>query len=323
MNTVERTLEYWEARFEPDNGQTLEKLIRKAWGKFADHVERTVDIGDNRSYSGLRSSDSLYKGFAIHCGRFTDNQAIGTISRTPSKDAEVGELPPPNDKNFLDFDLMAYICENRIICLNCGPKASRLILYLSELFKKANMSGEVSGFTMNRVNKFDKIRLMKKHGIKRMDIDVSFSDIQAKRLKNFDPSQEPSRARAIKHAVLDTLRCLNVKYKSDEDLRKEEDQKEEKGSFRVSIDLLGRKVQTTREGFIDFASKIVTDDDELESYTIHLMDGGKIKSNEIAVKKKIKIQPKAKSVSVHDAWDEMSTYMTELETEELRVERSI
>ena len=88
-----KTLEYRRARF-LDDGQNLEGLVRQAWGQFATQAERTITFSDDRSSCGLRARDCNGNGFAIHCGRYTDGQGVGTIPTVPAPEVEVGERPP-------------------------------------------------------------------------------------------------------------------------------------------------------------------------------------------------------------------------------------
>lgn len=313
MDKVKRTLEYRRASFNPNNGQLLEDLVRSAWGQFNTHVKRTVDIGDGRSYSGLSASNNLYTGFAIHCGRFTDNQAMGTIPQAPSKAAAVGVCPPPAGENFLDFDLMAYIKGNDVICMSCGVNASRLTVYLRELLQKASVASQAGEFILNKVSDYDKVSLIKEHGVKKIDLGLSVSDALSDRLVDYSP-QERS-VQSFKHAATDIVRSVFHQYRPLQELQKSDEE-----IFKVTIDLMGRNVKPARQDISDFAKKIV-DDEEIESFAIHLKDGSIIRSDEMSVKKTVMIESLAKSVNVHNAWNEMNTYMDEVEREQIGRER--
>ena len=313
MDKVKKTLEYRRASFNPNNGQVLEDLVRSAWGQFGTHVERTVDIGDRRSYSGLSASNDLYAGFAIHCGRFTDNQSMGTIPQAPSRAAVVGECPPPDGENFLDFDLMAYIKGNDVICLSCGVNASRLTVYLRELLKKASLSDQAGEFILNKVSDYDKISLIREHGVKKIDLGLSVSDALSDRLVDYNPHD--GSVQSFKHAATDIVRSFFHQYESLQALQKSNEE-----IFKVTIDIMGRNVEPARQDISEFARKIV-DDEEIESFAIHLNNGSIIRSDEMSVKKVVMIEALAKSVNVHSAWKEMDTYMDEVEHEQIGRER--
>lgn len=313
MDKIKKTLEYRRASFNTKNGQVLEDLVRNAWGQFGTHVERTVDIGDGRSYSGLRASNGLYTGFAIHCGRFTDNQSMGTIPQAPSRAAAVGVCPPPAGENFLDFDLMAYIKGNEVICLSCGVNASRLTVYLRELIKKASLEDQAGEFILNKVSDYDKISLIKEHGVKKIDLGLSVSDALADRLVDYSPRK--GNVQSFKHAATDIVRSVFHQYEPLKELQKSDEE-----IFKVTIDVMGRNVEPARQDISEFAKKIV-DDEEIESFAIHLKDGSIIRSDEMSVKKSVMIEALAKSVDVHNAWKEMDTYMDEVERDQIGSKR--
>ena len=54
------------------------------------------------------------------------------------------------------------------------------------------------------------------------------------------------------------------------------------------------------------------EDEKSESYMIQLGNGDTIKPNEVSVRKQVKLQAAANSVSVFQAWEAMQEYIGEL-----------
>ena len=96
----------------------------------------------------------------------------------------------------------------------------------------------------------------------------------------------------------------------DEDLRQL--RQAERGSISVSINVNKGDLSAARDGLDHLAGEI-TEDDDADGYIIHLRNGTVITPEDVSVKKAVKIEAHANSVSVFQAWDAMRAYMQELE----------
>ena len=302
MTYVTRTIEYRNAVFR-DQSQVLEDLTRKAWNSFSDSEGRTFDSDGGISHCGLRASE-VYDGYAIHCARYTDNQSMGTIStNTSQSEVNVEELPPPKGKNFVNTDFMAIIKGNSVICLNCHVGAKRLIVYLKDLFERAQFPIEARKFSLVRVADFDKTLEIAENGVKRIDYNVHMTDLLESHMKEIAPQKKK-----LSTHMNESLEYMVGGIKTLKNIRESE-----KGILNVGMNIPSGDTDTAKQCIEDFAKQIV-DEDEDESFTIHLRKGGQIiRSNELAVTKRIPLKPWTNSVDVFDAWRKMSDYMSEVE----------
>ncbi|ABD55810.1 hypothetical protein Jann_2893 [Jannaschia sp. CCS1] len=299
-----KTLEYRRARF-LDDGQNLEALVRQAWGQFGTQAERTITFSDDRSSCGLRARDCNANGFAVHCGRYTDGQGVGTIPTVPAPEVEVGERPPEPGENFLNSDLMALISGNHVICMNCGRNAGSLRIYLQQLFRKAGMPDESRQFELVRIGSPDKLAIIEAVGVKSIDLEVDISEATAFEVVEGDGGG--GIWQSIKQNFGNALAAVTARDESVEQLRTAE-----RGTMKVSINVPKGDLDAAKHGLDDFAEEVV-EDEESDAFTIHLRDGRTtIKPNEVSVRKQVKLETAANSVSVFQAWDAMETYMGEL-----------
>ena len=304
MAQLTKTLEYRRARF-LDDGQNLEQLVRQAWGHFGTQAERTVTFSDDRSTCGLRAREILGGGFAVHCARYTDGQGVGTIPTTPAPEVEVGERAPEPGENFLNSDLMALIRGNHVICMNCGRNAGSLRIYLQMLFRKANFADETRQFELVRIGSPDKLAIIEAVGVKSIDLEVDISEATGVEL--IEGEGGGGIWSAIKSNFGGAFTAVPGRDESVEQLRRAE-----RGTVRVSINVPKGDLDAAKKGLDDFAEEVVEDEDA-DSFVIHLRDGATIKPHEVSVRKQVKLEAMANSVSVFQAWDAMETYMGELE----------
>ncbi len=304
MPQVSKTLEYRRARWLQDE-QNLEELVRSAWGQFDTQLSRTIDQGERRAIAGLRSHDFGRNGFAVHCVRYTDRQSIGTIPMTPAASADISERPPEHGENFLNSDFMALIKDNHVVGLNCGRNAASLRQYFERLFRKARFNDATRQFELVRIGSPDKVAMIEAVGVKRIDMNVGVSEASAAHLLDAQDGQ------GIWNRVQNNFgAALSAITAQDEEL--EQIRLMEKGTVKVSINVHKGDLLSVRQSLNHLAEEIA-EDDEADDFVIHLRDGKTtIKASEVAVRKQVRLEAAANSVSVRDAWDAMDSYFREL-----------
>lgn len=303
MARLTKALEYRRARF-LDDGQNLEQLTRQAWAQFGTQADRTITFSDDRSSCGLRARDNLGGGFSVHCGQYTDGQGVGTISTTPAPEVEIGERAPDPGENYLNSDMMALIRGNHVICMNCGRNAGSLRIYLQHLFRKAGFDDAARQFELVRIGSPDKLAIIQAVGVKSIDMEVAISDATA--VEVIEGGGGGGIWQSFKHSIGEVIEAITASDASVEELRRAE-----KGTVTVSINVPKGDLTAAKTGLNELAEQVV-EDDESEAFVIHLRDGATIKPDEVSVRKQVKIEAAANSVSVFQAWDEMNTYMGEL-----------
>ncbi|WP_319772807.1 hypothetical protein [Breoghania sp.] len=304
MARINKTLEYRRARFLDDN-QNLEELLRNAWQDFGTQLERTVTSSDNRSTCGLQSRDYGANGLAIHCARFTDGQSVGTIPTAPAPIAAIGERQPEPGENFLNSDLLALIRSNHVICMNCGRNAGSLRIYLQKLFQKAGLHDASQNFELIRIGSPDKLALIDAVGVKSVDLKVDISEATATEVLEGDA--DGGLWHNIKSDFGNAINSVFGRDRSFVQLRNAE-----QGSVKITVNVPKGDLQVVKDSLDGFAEKVV-EDEEADTFTIHLRDGAIIRPDEVSVKKVVKLETMANSVSTLDAWNEMNVYMRDLE----------
>ena len=304
MPKIKKTFEYRRARWLSDE-QNLEDLTRNAWGQFGTQSDRTILMQDNRAIVGLQSKDFGANSIAIHCARYTDRQGIGTIPMTPAKTADIGERSPDLGENFLNSDFMALIKDNHVIGLNCGRNAGSLRIYLEHLFRKAKFDDATRQFELVRIGSPDKLAMIVAAGVKRIDMNVDISEAHAAHLV------DGCGGGGIWNRFQSGFgKFFSAVTESDKELK--QIQSMEKGSVTVSINVQKSNPLSVLRG-LDHLAEEIAKDDEADDFTIHLRDGKTtIKSSEVSVRKQVRLESVANSVSVGEAWNEMNIYLSEL-----------
>ncbi len=199
---------------------------------------------------------------------------------------------------------MALLKDNHLICLNCGRNAGSLRIYLQQLFQKAGMPEAARQFEIARIGSPDKVALIQAVGVGRVDLEIDIADTTAADLINGQVSK--SIWSNIKSGAAEAVRAI-----TRQDQRLEQVRQAQKGTVTVSINVPKGDVSTAKDG-LDHLAEEVTEDEDAEGFTIHLRNGNTIKSDEVSVKKAVRLEAAANSVSVFQAWDAMEGYLDEL-----------
>ncbi len=303
MPQINKTLEYRRARFNTP-GQNLEQLTRQAWGQFATHVDRAVNGSNHATVAGMRGRDEGGLEFSVHGARFNDGQGVGTIPMVPAAEVDLGERQPNAGENFVNSDFLALIRGNHVICLNCGRNGGALRGYLSALFKKAGFPVDAQQFELVRVGNPKNLAVIEAVGVRSIDLKVSISEATADEIID-----GPAGGGAWKNAVKKIGEAFLGLTEKDAELQQLREA--EQGSVTVSINVDKRDVTSAPHGLDHLASEFV-EDEEADGYIIHLRDDTKITPHEITVRKPVKLEAHANSVSVFQAWDAMREFMGEL-----------
>jgi hypothetical protein len=303
LSQVSKTLEYRRARFNTP-GRNLEQLTRQTWGQFATHVDRAVNGSNHSTVAGMRGRDGGAFGFFLHGARFNDGQGVGTIPMFPAPEVDLGERQPNAGENFVNSDFLALIRDNHVICLNCGRNGGSLRGYLSALFKKAGLPVDAHQFDMVRVGNPKNLAVIKTVGVKSIDLKVSIAEATADEIID-----GPAGAGMWKNAVKKIGDAFRGLTERDAELRQLRDA--EQGSVTVSINVDKRDVTSALHGLDHLASEFM-EDEEADGYIIHLRNDTKITPHEITVRKPVKLDAHANSVSVFQAWEAMQKFMGEL-----------
>lgn len=201
---------------------------------------------------------------------------------------------------------MALFKDNHVICMNCGRNAGSLRIYLQQLFRKAGFPDASRQFEIVRIGSPDKLAIIEKFGVKSVDMEVEIAEATAAEVIEGDGGG--GFWKSIKANIGSIFTAITARDESVEELRRAE-----KGSVKVSINVPKSDLTAAKAGLDDFASEVL-EDEEAEGFVIHLRDGGgTIKPEEVSVRKQVKLDAMANSVSPSQAWDAMETYLGELE----------
>lgn len=289
----------------------LEIITRAAWAHFSTQIERTIKRSDGVSSCGTRIRDDGTAGIIIQCTRFIDQLGVGTISMLPAPALDIGTRAPGLHENFVIIGFMAMISGNNVICLDCGPHASSLAQLLKGLIKKAGLPDEQSMFDLTRPADPNKIRMIQRIGVSRIDLNAEMSEVAAETLLT---NPNPTKMQTIVGGIGRTLSAI---VRKDRDLMEIANGPESRVSLSLSFSKKGPvSVRQAAGGRRQAAVKLAEDviEEEEEGFKIYLADGkNTVKSNEVSIKQAIRVTCDANWISVTEGFQHLRKYRDKLE----------
>lgn len=303
LSKVYKTLDFRRAMF-LNPALNLETITRAAWAHFSTQIERTIKRSDGVSSCGTRVRDDGTAGIIIQCTRFIDRQGVGTISMLPAPALDIGTRAPGLNENFVNTGFMAMISGNNVICLDCGPHASSLAQFLKGLIKKAGLPDEQSMFDLTRPADPNKIRMIQRIGVSRIDLNAEMSEVAANTLLT---NPNPTTMQTIVGGI---GRTLNAIVRKDRDLMEIANGPESRVSLSLSFSK--KDPVSVQQAAVKLAEDVI--EEEEEGFTIHLADGkNTVKSNEVSIKQAIRVTRDANWISVTEGFQHLRKYRDKLE----------
>jgi len=231
------------------------------------------------------------------------------------ENTRVGERPPGNQENYLNRDYIAFIYGDHVLSWNAASNAASLRSFLHGVFKKAGLHEDTTKFDLVRRASVDQLaRIEAAGGVSQVQMDLSIEEATARVVQERSRKHRHWTARHFLEPFTDLFRDLEKADNKASDLSRSR-----KGNLRLSINVPKGDLSAARSG-IDGVAEILVEDEDASDYVIHLRDGDKIKPDEMAVRRRIRVHRHANTVSTDDVISEMRTFMRDLkETRQLEL----
>ncbi|MGE4325572.1 MAG: hypothetical protein AB7E21_05605, partial [Pseudodonghicola sp.] len=306
MSKVHRFIEYRRAEWFADGG-VLEQAVRDAHAELPQSRDRVVERFDGSSDMGALFLPYVGEGVALHCTRYVDGQPAGVVSMVPDQRVSVSERAPGNQENFLHLDFVAFIQGNHVLTMNAAQGGAALRNYLQGLFRLAGLPESRTKFGLMRCPAVDQLaRIEAAGGVEQILLDMTIEEATALALED---QNRPAPAWGAERMLRPLTRLMNDLIMSD--TRASDVGRSQKGRLRLSIGVPKGDIVAAKEG-LNGVGEILIEDEDADNYVIKLRNGDQIKPDEMAVKKKIRVDRFANTVDTSQVITEMREFMAEL-----------
>lgn len=277
---------------------SLESVIVEIDKKFPNHKDRTfsTELFRSRSVSYIKSPENGKLGrFVGFC--LVDESPIGIAdSSTSDETIDVEEFDAPNNKAWLDSEIVLYIVGNHVIACNIGNNEKAISAIITDLAKLGDILADDKHLVLSDVPNKLTIEHVHKIGVKHIDLDISSY------LASLDYIKSKKEDGNIFSSIFQ-------KPLNPEDVAK---RTQSTGRLFLSRGGKFKKEEVTQD---EWLTKIGADviAEENDDYTITLEDGSQISSSKLRVSKTVSLNKKGNNTfNRESAHLELLTYYEEL-----------
>ncbi|KQV39188.1 MULTISPECIES: hypothetical protein [unclassified Rhizobium] len=243
---------------------------------------------------GYREQDGV---IGLYLVGYVPNDAVGIVPHTVE---ELSLLPPPEQADFLDGELIALISSETVIVCRLGLFENSLNTYVQLLGSGAGLNAEDAAFVFKNRTDIDKLRTIQNDGVACIKFDGVANAASAEHAAAEKPKPVVSRLIA---SVMEEVNALThgekVPARATENLKVEVYLKFDKRS--------GTEIDQAE--ITDVAEAIADAD---EGFEILTLKGQKIRPDDVLLNKKVRVRKYGKSVAFLEVFNEMLVYYREL-----------
>lgn len=295
-----KTVYYFRARRD-GKPFDLQAIIAKARRKKKTVGDSEVELGAG-DVVRIQHYKASSGHILLHLARYVPGVVASTLlpNATAEEDDE-GSQSAPKGKEFKEGDCFLLVKNFHIIYCGHGISHQKAALYLSQLFRAANLHDESSGFDLTPASNLDKLKLLQEHGVRSVELATNAFDMSLPKAK-----RNKWIAKAL-GSVGDELRAL---VKKDQNTIEQKALEDLLINIEVRLDGNTRAAQSAQD-FIEELAESILDDDEapISEFVIVTQKNERITSSQIRLQASIKVEKKDNSVSHNSVWSELSGYL--------------
>lgn len=271
----------------------MREAIIKIHETFKGRERKAIVHGKALECRGYREEGSIV---GIHLVGYIPDDRIGIVPHTQD---DLDLLPPPEDADFLDGELVALVTDDDLIVCRLGLWESMLAAYVENLGPKAGIDAEDASFGFKNRTDVDKLKMIKEDGVS----EIRFEGVASKEAASH-AAEDGSIMDKLTGTVMETVRALTFAE------RKTPPPASDNLKVEIFLKFDGRSgTQIDQEELKGIATEVASNEEDFQIVT---RAGKRITPEEVFLTKRVSLQRYGKSVAFNDVFDEMKVYYAEL-----------
>ncbi|WP_157132867.1 hypothetical protein [Marinobacter algicola] len=308
-NTTGKTLHYLRAVYD-GNPFDLGTLMIASCIELNTPGSREIEFGGGDIVRIERSRNIKGGAILVQLTRFVPGEKAPTLQphADSANDAEESQAPPPG-KEFKDGDSFFLVSQHDVIFCSHGISKAKSNLYLQKFFVQAGFEEKVAYFDLNPAAKLDKLKLIKKHGVRSMELGASAFDL------SMPKHEQKNWFTGAMSTAWSEIEAVIAKDESMEDQKYREDLLV---NVEVRLDGNSYASQGAKNSMEHLAEWLLEDPEApLSEFKIITRDNEAISSSDIRLQTRVKVQKQERSVEHNDMWSKMEVYFSDLKKQGL------
>lgn len=298
--TTSTTLILKRAFLPSGNNSSLEEILSETNSALPNYNDRHFvrDLLSSYCVSKVKKDETRENGLFVWFS-LQDSGTTGLINTAAKKNAaEIEELGPPDNKAWVQSEILLYVSGNHVIACNLGVKDKVITEAIKHLARAANAVDDNFNFSIEDVPNTPEIERINSVGVKSIELNVTsyLADLESL------PFSER------RQGILNTLTAIFGTPPSNKDIKLRA-----ATSARVTLTRgkFSKEENEKDEWLTNVGETIVSS--ELDNYKITLEDKTRVSTTKIRVSKPIRIKRFANTLNHEDAELKVSEYFKELQ----------
>ncbi len=304
QKSIGKTLHYLRAVYD-GNPFDLGTLIIASCIELNTVGSREVEFGGGDVVRVQRSKNLSSGAILIHLTRFVPGEKAPTLQphANSQEDIEEAEAAPPG-REFKDGDSFLLVSKHDVIFCSHGITKAKSNLYLQKFFAKAGFEEKDAYFDLNPAAKLDKLQLIKKHGVRSMELGASAFDLSM---------PEKEQKNWFTNAMSGAWKEFEAVIAKDESLEDQKYREDLLVNVEIRLDGNSYASQSAKTSMEGLAESLLEDPDApLSEFKIITRDNETISSSDVRLQTYAKVQKQERSVEHNDMWSKMELYFDDL-----------
>jgi hypothetical protein len=302
------TLSAYKASFLIDlPDMSFEELLGQLSELEGNHGERTFtnEFNNNSTTISRFNKHPQNDGVGVTLGTYVIGQDKSTLNFTTSdKELTPDNISSPKGHEFLDANVSLFASDNIVIFASLGGKKSQVESALNRIAMAAGLIQSTNMVSFAKVAASGPLNRIRASGVKFVEFDATTFLGRASEKTTSQTFNTAFGSNVLNQSSIKTRRENSAKLRI-----------RSKSKYSKSMTL--EAIEQDRNEWLDSVGVAAVQEDAIESYTIKLNDGSKIKSGELHLQKSVKIQADSSTYSIDEAHKALVSYYQEIVSDAL------
>ena len=301
-----RTILYFRAVWTMEQPIFLEEAVKRALIVMPDFEDTNLPI--KTMCAEVRHREIMRRSVKLHIAKWTEGESASIVPHLQQEtvEADLGELSPDGNYDYLDGDGMVFISGNHCLIMPSNFHQKSIGQYLRDLIAQARDEYEatipenVESFELLPIANNNIANRLRREGIKKVHLEVG----QYLETAYADREVYVSPLMRIGQSIFDAL------VMRDEDRHRFE--RAENLHAKLIITRDGRRMGIEPEDLNPFVQSVIDEEEEEQGILIETSSGHIIKQGDVQLRRKVTVDEFGKTVTHRHAWQLMTNYFQEL-----------
>jgi hypothetical protein len=252
--------------------------------------------------------DKNESGFFLHIVVSTQGQEASLVPNTPTATQnELTTTQAPEGADFMNGDIMIFVKKDHLFYCLSHSHESYIERFLLSLFEAGECGDRGKFVSLEKVGNIDKLSYLKRVGIKKISLNAKIYNASYKNLERQNKNYVQKMMNNVWTNIKSGFVSDDFSFNENDDIQAE-----------LSISPKGKVAnENERQDKLLSFSRTLLEEEEEDHFSIITKNDGRIRSHELVLKEKKRLDTFGNSIYYKSAWNELEKYYLKLKDSNL------